>query len=282
MKRQPERLTNAQFIAPAASFGIYLQHVNVHYSLHWHEFYELCFVLQGSGRNVVNGTEYALERGSLFLLTPADFHEIFPLPNEPMVLYNFVFSGELLEEALLSLMFQQMALYMADMKEQFAEIEAEFKLIAKEEKYAEPGHRRMIQGALERILMYLYRAYGKQHQAGNASKEMGALHEAIQRSLVYIHHHFREPLRLEDAAREAGLSPNYFSQSFRELTGTPFQTYLQHLRLTFAKSLLAAADFPVTDICYASGFNTLTHFERAFKTKFGRSPRHFRKGIEDA
>ncbi|MGG1555057.1 helix-turn-helix domain-containing protein [Paenibacillus ferrarius] len=282
MKRQPVRLTNAQFIAPAASYGLYLQHIDAHYSLHWHEFFELCFVLRGRGCNIVNGTEYTLEQGSMFLLTPADFHEIFSLPGEPMDLYNFVFSTEFLKEDLRSLMFRQVALYMADMKEQFAEIEAEFKLMAQEEKHAEPGYRSMIQGALERILMYLHRAYRKQHQAGDASKEAGALHEAIQRSLVYIHHHFREALRLEDAAREAGLSPNYFSQSFRALTGTPFQTYLQHLRLTFAKSLLAAADFPVTDICYASGFNTLTHFERAFKAKFGRSPRHFRKPLEDA
>ncbi|WP_374701656.1 helix-turn-helix domain-containing protein [Paenibacillus tyrfis] len=48
--------------------------------------------------------------------------------------------------------------------------------------------------------------------------------------------------------------------------------------MTFAKSLLAASDLPVTEVCHASGFNTLTHFERSFKKRFGCPPSGLRKG----
>jgi AraC-like DNA-binding protein len=46
--------------------------------------------------------------------------------------------------------------------------------------------------------------------------------------------------------------------------------------LRFAKSLLSVSNLPVTDICYAAGFQTLSHFERAFKREFGRSPSAWR------
>jgi AraC-like DNA-binding protein len=55
----------------------------------------------------------------------------------------------------------------------------------------------------------------------------------------------------------------------------PFQSYIQELRLSFAKSLLGSAHISVTEACHAAGFNTLTHFEKAFKRKYGKTPRFF-------
>lgn len=57
----------------------------------------------------------------------------------------------------------------------------------------------------------------------------------------------------------------------------PFQVYVKEARLQFAKSLLGTTTLPITDICFASGFNTLPYFERAFKQKFAVSPRDYRK-----
>jgi AraC-like DNA-binding protein len=82
---------------------------------------------------------------------------------------------------------------------------------------------------------------------------------------------------LEDASKQARLAPNYFSDVFRRATGISFQHYLQELRISFARSLLRASSLPVTDICYASGFRTLTHFERVFKQKYGLTPRAYRQ-----
>jgi AraC-like DNA-binding protein len=70
----------------------------------------------------------------------------------------------------------------------------------------------------------------------------------------------------------AHLSPNYFSERFRAATGIPFQTYLQDRRLRFARSLLAATDLGVTEVCYAAGFNSPSHFGRAYRRRYGESP----------
>ncbi|KRF06527.1 hypothetical protein ASG89_18895 [Paenibacillus sp. Soil766] len=276
MKKQPVRLTNEQFIHPSSSFQIFFQHINEHHALHWHEFYELCFVLRGRGMNIVNGTEHELRKGSLFLLTPADFHEIYSYQNEPMELYNLVFDEELLDQELREFMFGQVAEYMVDLNETHHDvIDSEFRLIRDEVQTKKPGHSIVIKGAFERILLYLFRTY-HEHKGLSELQVTPSQSSTLQRALVYMHHHFREELRLEDAAKQAGLAPNYFSLVFHKMTGISFQIYLQGLRLQFAKSLLQASDIPITEICFASGFNTLTHFERAFKQKYGSSPRTFR------
>jgi transcriptional regulator GlxA family with amidase domain len=100
--------------------------------------------------------------------------------------------------------------------------------------------------------------------------------QKIRRALIYMHHHFREQLTLEEVAAQARLSPNYFSECFHKATGSRFQSYLQELRLRFARTLLEMSDLHVTTICHASGFNTLSHFERAFKGRHGQPPRECR------
>jgi AraC-like DNA-binding protein len=98
---------------------------------------------------------------------------------------------------------------------------------------------------------------------------------------IYIHHHFREPLTLAQAAYQADLSPHYFSECFHAATGVPFQRYLRDLRLRFAHSLMVVSDASITDLCLASGFSSLSNFERAFKAYYGLSPRAYRAAPEE-
>jgi transcriptional regulator GlxA family with amidase domain len=98
----------------------------------------------------------------------------------------------------------------------------------------------------------------------------------VHNALLYLHHHFRSPLTLENVAAQAGLTPTYFTHIFHQMTGMQFQKYLQTLRLRFAAALLQASTLPVTEICFASGFGDMAHFGRVFHARYGLSPSHFR------
>ncbi len=101
--------------------------------------------------------------------------------------------------------------------------------------------------------------------------------ESTQRGLLYIHHHSRQRLTLEEAAQQACLPPNYFSERFHTLVGISFQRYLQELRLHFAARLLAASTLPVSQVLLAAGFRDQTHLGRAFKMLYHVSPREYRQ-----
>jgi len=132
------------------------------------------------------------------------------------------------------------------------------------------GYRLVMRGALERILIDALRHIGvRQAEEISRSADPG---RKVGRALTYLHHHFREPLTLAQVAGQAHLSPHYFSECFHAATGLPFQGYLRELRLRFAYSLLAVSDASITDLCLASGFSSLSNFERAFKARYGQSP----------
>ncbi|ALS29264.1 AraC family transcriptional regulator [Paenibacillus sp. 32O-W] len=273
---EPQRLTNEQYLGEDFPLRLYNQMVPGPVALHWHEFYELCYVYGGAGSHTVNGRTVPLSEGSLFLLTPADFHSVSPSPDRPLQLYNAVFGEQLLSDELRPLLFRDYAGGTVTVAEDAREAVAEeFRLLQAELSGRQPGYRLMARGALERILLMLARLRSLEEGSGSGREE-APQPEHIRRALVFIHHRFREPLSLRDAAAQAGLAPNYFSECFRKAAGVPFQQYLQELRLSFACSLLRGSPLPVTDICYASGFRTLSHFERAYKRKYGHSPREAR------
>jgi AraC-like DNA-binding protein len=70
---------------------------------------------------------------------------------------------------------------------------------------------------------------------------------------------------------QVGMSVFLFARVFRELVGMPPHKYLVHRRLNRARDLLRSG-MPVTDVCYAAGFNNLSHFIKTFRTYFGMLP----------
>lgn len=86
-------------------------------------------------------------------------------------------------------------------------------------------------------------------------------------------------LRLRDAAKHAGLSHAHFSKVFHQVTGVNFTRYVQAQRITEAKRFLRETDRTITDICFACGFNSLTHFNRVFRCFEYSSPRHYRQSL---
>ena len=235
------------------------------------------FVVAGSGTHVLNGVPLRLGRGDAFLLTPADFHSLEPDPGETLELYDLIFNDHYIREPLLELLFDQGMHHTAFYDEQEAEAAERNRAIWEESAAWQAGSAMLVQGGVERLLIQLARR-SKKAQAGLTAARPASqpIQPAVRKALIHIQHHFRETISLEDAAR-SGLSPNYFSECFRKGTGVTFQTYVQELRMQFAKSLLRTTRLPVTEICFASGFNTLPHFERAFKKRFGASPREHRK-----
>jgi len=86
-------------------------------------------------------------------------------------------------------------------------------------------------------------------------------------------------LSIADVAREARISPYHFIRLFRAVFGeTPHQFRIQ-ARLERAKSLLAAGDYSVTDVCMAVGFTSLGSFSDLFARRVGAAPSEYRKRI---
>jgi AraC-like DNA-binding protein len=86
-----------------------------------------------------------------------------------------------------------------------------------------------------------------------------------------------EPIDLESAARQAGLSPFHFLRVFAKVLGVTPHQYLVRSRLRHAARLLSDGSRPVTDVALDVGFGDLSNFVNAFRRAAGVSPRRFRQ-----
>lgn len=112
----------------------------------------------------------------------------------------------------------------------------------------------------------------RKHLASSARDRRRAVETAL-----WIDSHASEEINLDDAAREAGLSPFHFLRLFRNVLGVTPHQYLVRSRLRRAAKLLAEAERAITDIAFDVGFGDLSNFVRSFHRAAGVSPRAFRQ-----
>ena len=101
--------------------------------------------------------------------------------------------------------------------------------------------------------------------------------DKIQSSAKFIFENFSSDISLSQAASIAGMSETYFSRKFHEITGYSFKEYLTNVRIQHAIKMLQACSCSVTQIATTCGFSDGNYFGDAFRKKTGLSPRDFRK-----
>ena len=98
----------------------------------------------------------------------------------------------------------------------------------------------------------------------------------VRRARAYIAGHHEDPVSLEEVAKAMHVSTFYFCKMFKKATGLTFTDYLSRIRVEKAKTLLLNPHLRVSEIAYMVGFQSLTHFNRVFRSLTGESPSHFR------
>src|SRR5882757_9245439 len=94
---------------------------------------------------------------------------------------------------------------------------------------------------------------------------------------LWIDAHSQQEIDLEDAARQADISPFHFLRLFSGVLGVTPHQYLVRSRLRHAARLLAEDGVSITDVAYDVGFADLSNFVRTFHRAAGVSPRKFRE-----
>jgi AraC-like DNA-binding protein len=84
-------------------------------------------------------------------------------------------------------------------------------------------------------------------------------------------------LSLYQLATLSGRSLSSFRRDFLAIYNMPASQWIRKKRLDKARQLLRSTTMSVTDICYTTGFENITHFSKLFKSYFGYPPSEFRQ-----
>lgn len=136
---------------------------------------------------------------------------------------------------------------------------------------ADPVEAAILGQALLRELYYRVLT-GEQGGAMRAALAQQGQFGKISKALRRIHTQYREVLRVEQLASDAGMSVPTFHSHFKTVTGTTPMQYLKSIRLHQARLLMVRNDRTAAVAAMEVGYQSASQFGREFKRLFGLAP----------
>ena len=99
----------------------------------------------------------------------------------------------------------------------------------------------------------------------------------VNKALSRIYNGYLNYNSLNDLSKELSVSDRHLRQLFVEKLGVPPIKIARYHKSLFAKKLLLYSYHPITDIAFASGFNSIRQFNDTTKEIFGKTPTMIRK-----
>jgi AraC-like DNA-binding protein len=238
------------------------------FSRHCHDFFELIFVEQGTGKYIVEGTQYYMEPGTLLLLRPRTFHYVEINAGAPYERHVFHFSPHALSGE---------AVHLLDRFDQRTPSEGNFytaegvpaavaELIRNFDSVSALSDEEGVLLAKLRISELLLLLSGASAYSGERLDDrLGA------KVLHYLNENLREQVRLDELAKRFFVSKYYLCRAFKEQNGISIHGYLNRKRIILAKQLIDGGE-TAARAAYRVGFGDYSSFFRAYKKMIGRAP----------
>lgn len=237
---------------------------------HWHDCYEIEFIVSGTVDDIINDCVYKVKPGDLFLLTPNDFHELRNFKD--FVGYIVMFPESVIDEKLLSRLEARdlsTNIFARLSENERRKVEALFLIMEQELKNKEIGYDTIFKNCLNTVISFIIRE-------GFTKSTVKSRYTSVRQGVNYIKNNFQRPITLTEVANEVNLDSKYFSVLFKRSIGVSFKDFLNETRLNCALKYLKSSNMPVTEICYSCGYGSISSFNRAFKKEYGISPREYR------
>lgn len=226
--------------------------------LHSHEFFEIEIILSGTGTHIMNSRSYALQRGMVWLSTPADFHEI--ILDSEAEYWTIIFDESMVTQEQMQALFQSSNTCKVVSEDVLRRLDTVAQLIYEEH---------LCNGNLRPLMQYLLEAIISQ-------KPVLQYVDPVHQAILYTETFFRNSPSLATVAAHVGLSPNYFGNLFKKETGETYVSYLNRRKVTCTMMLLEGG-VAVSTACFESGFGSLSGFLQGFKKVTGMSPNEYQK-----
>ncbi len=138
----------------------------------------------------------------------------------------------------------------------------------------EPGPSRLLAEArvLEWAAVRLFRK-----PSGDGGGFCGSLRDRdpVKRAIHLLRQRLDQALDLASLSREVGVAPHHLSRRVSAETGTTLQRHLRRLRIEHACEALDSGKMNVTEVALEVGYQSLSHFAKAFREEIGEPPRQW-------
>lgn len=239
---------------------------------HYHDTYELYYMLKGRTTYFIENEIYGVEKGNFVFVPKGIIHNTDNenCMNNERLLVNFeeeIFDGRAKELKEQMLSFRVICVpddYLPMIENLLFKIEMEYH-------QQEQGKELLLELYIQELLVFLcrYRCERKP-----AIREVDRI---IYKVLEYIKNNFERELTLEILSRTFAVSESYLSRKFRQVTGIGLAQYITLVRISNGEKLLRESLLSITDVAQRCGYNDSNYFAAVFKKVKGMTPLRYRK-----
>ena len=94
--------------------------------------------------------------------------------------------------------------------------------------------------------------------------------------MKFIEENFADNIKAYHLAEMVNMSESAFSHFFKKRTGKSLTTFILEIRLNKISKMLVETEISISEICYRSGFKTLSNFNKMFKRRYDCTPKEYR------
>lgn len=123
-------------------------------------------------------------------------------------------------------------------------------------------------------------SYSYLASVSNAAPPSDQESQRVNDVINYILTHYKEDIELQKVAEVANYSKAAFCRFFKQRTRKTFSRFLNEVRVAQACKLLKNSSLNISQICYESGFNNVSNFNRQFKKIMEMTPKDYLKKFE--
>ncbi|HEY0827131.1 MAG TPA: AraC family transcriptional regulator [Bacilli bacterium] len=250
--------------------------------VHKHSFFEVCYVVAGSGSYLDNGILFELKPGTLFCSRPEVWHQI----RSEFGMFLIYVAFEFIEAE----SGQRSAAEYHDMLQAFNYITHAgddesvimvWKALLHQAGNATLGLTEAVKSLGYALLCSFPQVFNAQ-KSGQPGSDRGRLtrmsfSRVLNQAQMFIRDNLSQPLLLDDVAATIHVSRRHLSRLFSEQTGQTYIHYVKQERIRHAAHVLKTTNRPIKEIAELTGFGSVHYFTNVFTAEMGRSPGQYRR-----
>ncbi|MFA6246098.1 MAG: AraC family transcriptional regulator [Mucilaginibacter sp.] len=257
--------------------------------LHKHTFFELIYIVDGTGRQCINDNEFSYKPGNVFLVAPNDTH-IFKI-DQPTQFFFIRFNNVFVKsskkeyglvqrlEAILQNAHHEPGCILKNDNDKNYVVQL-MDILISEHLHQDVYHQELIAQLVNTLLIIIARnitnTFPEKIDETSEKKAIDIL-QYIQASI-----YFPEKLRAAQISKHFGIAQTYLGSYFKKQANESLQQYILNYKLKLIENRLLHSNMRITEIADEFGFADKSHLNRIFKKYRGTNPSEFKKkGISD-
>ena len=253
---------------------------------HWHSFGEIILVGPGEKNIYKIGQKiYNLVEGDIVLIWPLEMHEIVDADRTCSIILQFssTIADAVFDFKRIIHYYNNLHVICINTHRELALKLGELARKMRDTYLSNKSNKEMLCTMLIFEFMLILDEH-KQELSGELTDNYSSVTDELYFKMIKVTDYIKnnltdDSLTQSEMAKKAGISKDYFSRIFKEITGQNYNKWLNLIRVEKAAELMSNETMSLTEIAMLSGFQSISSFNRVFKEQKNMSPSEYRAGF---